>query len=55
MTKGGMTISQNEEFWGFMFWAMSPWLMERILKTTYEGFNEDLKRRVEMMKEGAES
>lgn len=54
VTKGGTTFVQNEEFWGYMYWAMSPWLMGRILKTTYEGFNEDLKRRVEGMEDGAE-
>ena len=53
MTQGWTTLEQNEEFGGFMFWAMNPWLMGRMLKTTYEGFNEDLKRGVEGMKEGA--
>lgn len=48
---GGTTLVQREEFWGVLFWAMSPWLVGRVLKTTYEGFNEDLKRGVEGMKE----
>lgn len=43
---------QREEFWGVLFWAMSPGLVARVLKTTYEGFNEDLKRGVEGMEEG---
>lgn len=53
MTPGGTTLGQSEEFAGVLFWAMSPWLMGRILKTAYEGFNEDLKRGVEGTTEGA--
>lgn len=53
VTPGGTTLGQSEEFAGVLFWAMSPWLMGRILKTAYEGFNEDLKRGVEGTTEGA--
>lgn len=52
VTKDGTTFVQNEEFWGFVFWAVNPWLMGRVLKRTYEGFNEDLKGKVEGMEEG---
>lgn len=55
MTPGGTTLVQSEEFWGVLFWALSPWLMGRVLKTTYEGFNEDLKRGVEGTEEGVRS
>ena len=53
MTPGGTTLVQSEEFWGVLSWAMSPWLMGRLLRTAYEGFNEDLKRGVEGVKGGA--
>ncbi|CAD6563938.1 MAG: hypothetical protein ASARMPRED_002575 [Alectoria sarmentosa] len=52
-TPGGTTLVQSEEFWGVLFWAMNPWLMGRLLRTAYEGFNEDLKKGVEGAKEVA--
>ena len=52
VTKGGTTFVQKEEFWGYLFWVMNPWLVGRVVKTTYEGFNEDLKRGVEGTREG---
>lgn len=47
VTRGGTTLVQKEEFWGVLYWVMNPWLAGRMIKTTYEGFNEDLKRAVE--------
>ena len=52
VTGGGTTFVHNEEFRGVLFWVMEPWVMGRILATTYEGFNADLKRGVEGMREG---
>lgn len=52
VTRGDTTLAQDEEFGRFVFWAISPWLMDRVLKMRYERFNEDLKRRVKGMKEG---
>lgn len=48
-TPGGTTFVQKEEFEGLLSVVMHPWLMGRSLLLGYEGFNRDLKKKVEGM------
>jgi hypothetical protein len=47
VTEGGTTFVQKEEFEGALSFLMQGWLVGRPLLKGYNGFNADLKKRVE--------
>jgi hypothetical protein len=51
-TPGATTFRQVEEFSGAPAFLLQPWLLGRGIKTQFEKFNADLKRKAESVGEG---
>jgi hypothetical protein len=49
VTEGGTTFVQREEFEGLMSFLLQSWLLGRPLVKGYNGFNADLKRKVQSL------